>query len=377
MSNTPYLILCSGAFAVSLVILACYFALSERKDFLEISDTIKTTSMKKAGMIQAVLFILSSLVLYSLSPDKTWFQENNFLYLCALIAGFGLIGLTPSEKKASKLATAFFQLAGISCAVFLFPENTVFLKTELPLLTDNILTILLWFICFRLMFRLDSLPGFSLEQVFCVGLTCFLALFLSSATLPVSFFQFSGLLCPAAIAIGPFYLLGYRLPMKGVATNIFCFMLSWVSFYLITQDVWGAGVLLMAYPLFEGVVYTARFFKGLLTKKEPLFLYETLLERNFSDTTVVKFIFRRNVILCALTLLSFAAQLQYQPLILAALFLLDFFVRVVSQSKANTSLRSLFREIKENAKESIIETDKALNILKERYVDNKNEKKDE
>lgn len=373
MSVSLYIILCSGVFVLGLALLGAYFAFVERSSFLEISDTVKVGAMKNAGLIQAVVFVLAALALFFLSDDKKWFEENNFLILCALTAGFGLIGLNVSEKKISLAAAALLQLAGIAGAVLLFPSGTVFFHAGLPPIADNTAAVVLWFIYFRLLFVMDRLEGFTQENSLCIGAVCFLGLFISAGLSP-DFLRFGGLLLPVMMPLFPFYFLGFHLPMKGVARNIFCFSAGWISFYLAAQGAWGAGVLLAAYPLFEGIVFSGRFLKGLLTKNKPVFLFDTLLERGIEPFTVVKFIFRRNVIICALALLSFSASLQYQPIILAALFLLDFYIRVVSPGKGNTSLRSLFREMKQNARREIDETGKAFNVIKEKYSEKKDDK---
>lgn len=373
MSIGLYVILCSGVFVLDLALLGAYFTFVERNSFLEISDTVKIGAMKNAGVIQAVLFVLTSLALFFLSGDKKWFEENNFLTLCALIAGFGVIGLNASEKKISLAAAALLQLAGIAAAVLLFPSGTVFFHMGLPPVVDNAAAVVLWFVYFRLLFVMDRLEGFTQENSICVGTVCFLGLFIS-AELPPDFLRFGGLLLPVMMPLFPFYFLGCHLPMRGVARNIFCFFVGWVSFYLASKGAWGVGVLLAAYPLFEGIVFTCRFLKGLLTKNKPAFLFDTLLNRGIEPFTVVKFIFRRNVIICALALLSFSASLQYQPVILAALFLLDFYIRVVSPSQGTPSLRSLFREMRENTRKEISETGKAFNAIKEKYSEKKDDK---
>ena len=160
---------------------------------------------------------------------------------------------------------------------------------------------------------------------------------------------------------------GAQIPSSRVFQNVFCFAVTWVPFYMASQGRWGSAALLLTYPLLEITAYCCRFFYGFLMKIKPEFLFESLENKGVPAVFIVRFIFRRNLLMGGLWLLSLQASLQYQPVVLAALFMLDSYIRIVSPSKKDTSLKTLFTDMASDAKKGFKETNKAFSDLKEKY----------
>lgn len=104
-------------------------------------------------------------------------------FVCALFAGFGLIGLVPLKNKACHVGVAFLQIAGIAAALLLLPENSFFFNFDIPKWLDKVCAGALWFAVLRLLMRMDKLDSFTAVQGTSVGLACAAALFV---TIPLS-----------------------------------------------------------------------------------------------------------------------------------------------------------------------------------------------
>ncbi len=372
MGTATYFLFLFGVFIAGMVVMTAYYLFSERREFMEISDQPFRCRLNKAGAIQSLFLILACVLFCFLCPDKEWIKNNQMYFVCALFAGFGLIGLVPLKNKACHVGVAFLQIAGIAAALLLLPENSFFFNFDIPKWLDKVCAGALWFAVLRLLMRMDKLDSFTAVQGTSVGLACAAALFV---TIPLSavFFQFSGILFAVSAVLCIFFALGSEIPSSPVFKNVFAFAVSWAAFYMASQGRWGNGALLLAYPLAEAVIFACRSIKGALLKEKPLFLFESLQNRNFPDWYIIRYVFRRNLLLDGLFLLSLMAQKQYQPVILAGLFMLDYYLRAVSP-KRDDSIKSLFKNMTKDAKKSFKETNKAFSDLKEMYK-NKSENK--
>ena len=204
MGTATYFLFLFGVFIAGTVVMTAYYLFSERREFMEISDQPFRCRLNKAGVIQSLFLILSCTLFCFLCPDKEWIKNNQMYFVCALFAGFGLIGLVPLKNKACHVGVAFLQIAGIAAALLLLPENSFFFNFDIPKWLDNVCAGAIWFVILRLLMRMDKLTSFTAVQGMSVGLACAVALFL---TLPLSaaFFQFSGILFAVSAVLCIFF----------------------------------------------------------------------------------------------------------------------------------------------------------------------------
>lgn len=375
MDTATYFLFLFGVFIVGMLIMTAYYLFSERREFMEVSDGPLQCRLNRASTIQSLILIAATVLFCFLCPDGEQIKNDKMYFVSALFGFFALIGIIPLKNKLLSCFVLFLQAAGIAAALWILPEKTSFFPYEMPLWADRAGAGVLWFSAFRLLMRLDDLDSFTAQQGTAVGLTCAVGLFLTHS-LSDTFFQFSGILFAVSAVLNVFFVLGASIPSTRIFKNTFAFSLTWISFYMAAQGRWGSGALLLAYPLAEGVIYLCRGVKAVLLKTKPLFLYETLTERNFPDRYITRFIFRRNLLIGGLFLLSLMAELQYQPVILASLFMLDYYIRIVSP-KRDDSLRSLFKGMARDAQKGFQETNKAFSDLKEIYKNKTEDKRDE
>lgn len=372
MNTATYFLFLFGVFIVGMIVMTAYYLIAERREFMEITDQPFRCRLNRGSTIQSLILIIACLSFCFLCPDAEWIKNNNAYFVSALLGGFALIGLLPLKNGGLSCLAFCLQAAGIAAAVWFLPANASFFPFEMPAWADKATAGVLWFATFRLIMRTDELDSFTAQQGVSVGLACTVALFLTHP-LSAVFFQFSGILFAVSAVLSVFFALGTQIPSSRTFKNTFAFALTWTAFYMASQGRWGSGALLLAYPLAEAVIFACRGVKAAFLKTKPLFLYETLQERNFPDRYIVRFIFRRNLLIDGLFLLSLMAELQYQPVVLAALFMTDYYIRVVSP-KRNDSLKTLFKDMARDAKKGIKETNKAFSDLKEAYK-NKSESK--
>ena len=368
MNTTAYFTFIFAVFAINMVAMTGYYIFAQRRDFMTVVDRPVSCNMKHAGVIQSLFLIAAATAFCFLDPDKEWIGENRLTMLVGCSGGFALIGLFPVKNKISAVLNTLLQMAGIAFAVSLLPENSAFFPPEagLPEYADKVCAGILWFAVFRLMIRMDDLKSFTAQQGAVIGLLCVIALFMNHP-LSGTFFRFSGILLPVSFILSIFFMFGAQIPSSRVFQNVFCFAVTWVPFYMASQGRWGSAALLLTYPLLEITAYCCRFFYGFLMKIKPEFLFETLENKGVPAVFIVRFIFRRNLLMGGLWLLSLQASLQYQPVVLAALFMLDSYIRIVSPSKKDTSLKTLFTDMASDAKKGFKETNKAFSDLKEKY----------
>lgn len=122
MGTATYFLFLFGVFIVGMVVMTAYYLFSERREFMEISDQPFRCRLNKAGAIQSLFLILACVLFCFLCPDKEWIKNNQMYFVCALFAGFGLIGLVPLKTKPVMSVLRFFKSRELPQPCFCCPK---------------------------------------------------------------------------------------------------------------------------------------------------------------------------------------------------------------------------------------------------------------
>lgn len=368
MTLSHYFIFLGCLLAFNVAVLYSYFLRCEMNEFEQIHNKTFTPSLPKAYPILVFSFFAGAAALFYFTPDKAWFFESKFLYFLGLALIFAVFGFIPANKKTGKIIKALLELAGIAGFVFIMPDNNdLFSKTDLPPQAVRAGAAVIWFGLFKFVLVLNQFEGLIAAQTFHIGFASLLLLILTSFPF-VSLLQVNAMLCVLIFMLTPFYyILQYELPLKGASVNVLSFLLTGLSFLMIMTGNWGAGVLMMAYVLFEMIVVICRFAGNLLSRqKKPLFFFETLQERGIFSERIIGLVIRYNFLMSGLSFFSVYLLAQVQSVVLAALFYVKLYLNIMNPER-NTSLADLYKQAKKDAKKGFINTGRTIAELKEKY----------
>lgn len=377
MTLLHYFIFLGCLLAFNVAVLYTYFLRCEMKEFEQIHNRSFTPALPKAYPILIFSFLAGAAALFYFTPDKTWFFESKFLYFSGLAVVFAVLGFIPADKKTGKIIKALPELAGIAGFVFIMPDNgDLFSKIDLPEPALRAGAALIWFGLFKFLLVLNQFEGLIAAQAFHIGFSSLLLLVLTSFSF-VSLLQINGMLCVLIFMLTPFYyILQYDLPLKGASANILSFLITGLSFLMIMTGNWGAGVLLMAYVLFEMAIFVYRFAGNLFSrKKTPLFFFETLQERGIFSERIIGLVIRYNFLMSGLAFFSVYLLIQTQAVVLAALFYIKLYFNVMNVGQ-KASLTDLYKQAKKDARKGLMNTSSMITNLKEKYQAKTNNKEE-
>ena len=160
------------------------------------------------------------------------------------------------------------------------------------------------------------------------------------------------------------------------ALNMLSFIFTVTFLFLVTQGKIASAILLGMYPLTELFIFTMRWLIAPLTRQKPKFLYQDFLAKNIPEIGVMMYVFKRNCIFIFLSALAVRAQLQYQPILLGIIISLDFYTRSKGALEERPkTLRGIFKQMKQDAKEDFQKSKEQILQIKEKYAHKNNETK--
>ena len=377
MTLLHYFIFLGCLLAFNVAVLYSYFLRCEMKEFEQIHNRTFTPALPKAYPILIFSFLAGAAALFYFTPDKTWFFESKFLYFSGLAVIFAVLGFIPADKKTGKTVKALLELAGIAGFVFITPDNSgLFSKIDLPPQAVRAGAALIWFVLFKFLLVLNQFEGLIAAQAFHIGFSSLLLLVLTSFSF-ISLLQINGMLCVLVFMLTPFYyILPYELPLKKASANILSFFVTGLSFLMIMTGNWGAGILIMAYVLFELIIVIYRFIGNLFSRqKASLFLFETLQERGIFSEKILGLIIRYNFLMSGFAFFSVYLSIQVQAVLLAVLFYIKLYFNIMDPGQ-KASLTDLYKQAKKDIRKGLTGTGRTITELKEKYQAKTNNKEE-
>lgn len=377
MTLLHYFIFLGCLLAFNVAVLYSYFLRCEMKEFEQIHNRTFTPALPKAYPILIFSFLAGAAALFYFTPDKTWFFESKFLYFSGLAIIFAVLGFIPADKKTGKTVKALLELAGIAGFVFITPDNGgLFSKIDLPPQAVRAGAALIWFILFKFLLVLNQFEGLIAAQAFHIGFSSLLLLVLTSFSF-ISLLQINGMLCVLVFMLTPFYyILQYELPLKKASANILSFFVTGLSFLMIMTGNWGAGILIMAYVLFELIIVIYRFIGNLFSRqKASLFFFETLQERGIFSEKILGLIIRYNFLMSGFAFFSVYLSIQVQAVLLAVLFYIKLYFNIMNPGQ-KASLTDLYKQAKKDIRKGLTGTGRTITELKEKYQAKTNNKEE-
>lgn len=377
MTLLHYFIFLGCLLAFNVAVLYSYFLRCEMKEFEQIHNRTFTPSLPKAYPILIFSFLAGAAALFYFTPDKTWFFESKFLYFSGLAVIFAVLGFIPTDKKTGKTIKALLELAGIAGFVFITPDNGgLFSKIDLPPQAVRAGAALIWFVLFKFLLVLNQFEGLIAAQAFHIGFSSLLLLLLTSFSF-ISLLQINGMLCVLIFMLTPFYyILQYELPLKKASANILSFFLTGLSFLMIMTGNWGAGILIMAYVLFELIIVIYRFIGNLFSRqKAPLFFFETLQEKGIFSERILGLVIRYNFLMSGFAFFSVYLSIQVQAVLLAVLFYIKLYFNIMDSGQ-KASLTDLYKQAKKDIRKGLTGTGRTITELKEKYQAKTNNKEE-
>ena len=377
MTLLHYFIFLGCLLAFNVAVLYSYFLRCEMKEFEQIHNRTFTPALPKAYPILIFSFLAGAAALFYFTPDKTWFFESKFLYFSGLAIIFAVLGFIPADKKTGKTVKALLELAGIAGFVFITPDNGgLFSKIDLPPQAVRAGAALIWFVLFKFLLVLNQFEGLIAAQAFHIGFSSLLLLVLTSFSF-ISLLQINGMLCVLVFMLTPFYyILQYELPLKKASANILSFFVTGLSFLMIMTGNWGAGILIMAYVLFELIIVIYRFIGNLFSRqKASLFFFETLQERGIFSERILGLIIRYNFLMSGFAFFSVYLSIQVQAVLLAVLFYIKLYFNIMNPGQ-KASLTDLYKQAKKDIRKGLTGTGRTITELKEKYQAKTNNKEE-
>ncbi|MBQ8347621.1 MAG: hypothetical protein IJY17_08495 [Alphaproteobacteria bacterium] len=377
MTLLHYFIFLGCLLAFNVAVLYSYFLRCEMKEFEQIHNRTFTPALPKAYPILIFSFLAGAAALFYFTPDKTWFFESKFLYFSGLAVIFAVLGFIPADKKTGKTVKALLELAGIAGFVFITPDNSgLFSKIDLPPQAVRAGAALIWFVLFKFLLVLNQFEGLIAAQAFHIGFSSLLLLVLTSFSF-ISLLQINGMLCVLVFMLTPFYyILPYELPLKKASANILSFFVTGLSFLMIMTGNWGAGILIMAYVLFELIIVIYRFIGNLFSRqKASLFFFETLQERGIFSEKILGLIIRYNFLMSGFAFFSVYLSIQVQAVLLAVLFYIKLYFNIMDPGQ-KASLTDLYKQAKKDIRKGLTGTGRTITELKEKYQAKTNNKEE-
>ena len=377
MTLLHYFIFLGCLLAFNVAVLYSYFLRCEMKEFEQIHNRTFTPALPKAYPILIFSFLTGAAALFYFTPDKTWFFESKFLYFSGLAVIFAVLGFIPADKKTGKTVKALLELAGIAGFVFITPDNSgLFSKIDLPPQAVRAGAALIWFVLFKFLLVLNQFEGLIAAQAFHIGFSSLLLLVLTSFSF-ISLLQINGMLCVLVFMLTPFYyILPYELPLKKASANILSFFVTGLSFLMIMTGNWGAGILIMAYVLFELIIVIYRFIGNLFSRqKASLFFFETLQERGIFSEKILGLIIRYNFLMSGFAFFSVYLSIQVQAVLLAVLFYIKLYFNIMDPGQ-KASLTDLYKQAKKDIRKGLTGTGRTITELKEKYQAKTNNKEE-
>lgn len=377
MTLLHYFIFLGCLLAFNVAVLYSYFLRCEMKEFEQIHNRTFTPALPKAYPILIFSFLAGAAALFYFTPDKTWFFESKFLYFSGLAVIFAVLGFIPADKKTGKTVKTLLELAGIAGFVFITPDNGgLFSKIDLPPQAVRAGAALIWFVLFKFLLVLNQFEGLIAAQAFHIGFSSLLLLVLTSFSF-ISLLQINGMLCVLVFMLTPFYyILQYELPLKKASANILSFFVTGLSFLMIMTGNWGAGILIMAYVLFELIIVIYRFIGNLFSRqKASLFFFETLQERGIFSERILGLIIRYNFLMSGFAFFSVYLSIQVQAVLLAVLFYIKLYFNIMNPGQ-KASLTDLYKQAKKDIRKGLTGTGRTITELKEKYQAKTNNKEE-
>ncbi|HBO58485.1 MAG TPA: hypothetical protein DD624_01050 [Alphaproteobacteria bacterium] len=373
MSNTVYLLFTIGLFVVDFAALICLFVLKRRSEYL--GTPVAGDEVREVpywNMVQGVLFAAAATGLFVLAPDKVPYESVSGNVFGVLILFFALSGFVPRSSSLGRQAAFLLEFGALVSAVFMLPAPPFFQKIQAPLPVVKVGVAAVWMFLFKQCGFGGKRGGLVCAQTFFVGATFFAAVFLTHA--PRALSEFGGIFLPlTAAAYCMTVLYNTDASLGKPLENVFNIAVTGMCFQLAEKGLGGCALLLLSYPLFELFFGAWRRFKNLFRRKEkrvPVFFYELLEARGFSESQIVAFVLRRDFLFGAMVLLTLdRAYIQPQMVVLAFVLYLKFAIGISNPDAGKATVRGLFKQIGADARKGWGEANEAYAVVKEKYKD--------
>lgn len=373
MSDFVYLLFSGGLLIVDLAVLLCLYVFGRNASYMTLSADEKGGEVPFFNTVQALFFAAAAIGVLLFSAGTGFYENKAVCAAIGLAVVFVTAGFVPEKSPKLRIVSSVIELGTLTAAVFVLPAPDVLPAWNMPLPAAKVLIAVVWFLMCKIGEFGAKRDELICGQAFFVGLVLFLAVFVTHFPLR-AVLQTGGLLLPLMIAAVPFQVLyGLDIVLKKPFVNLLNLMMTGAGFALAAQGAWGCGILLLTYPLFELVFGSWRLFSNLFRRKEkrlPVFVCAMLEQNGYTSWRIVDFVFRRNLVFGAMMLLTLdRLYLQKQMVMLAVLLYVKFAMNIANPGAAKASLRSLFKQIGEDARKGWRETGDSIAALKEKYKD--------
>ena len=361
----------------NITVLYSYFLYYEAQNYQKVHNTVFVPVLKNAYPIQISSFLIGSVLLFYFTEDKSWYYESKFLYFLGMTTLLIPIGYLPLKGKTRTIVKSVLEFGGITGLTFIFPYSD-FLK-QIPASPElvRIGIAVIWFTVFKFFCVLNRFEGMAAIQAFHIGLSSLLVLVFIAFT-PTALLQINSQLFLLIFLLTPLiFVLQYSLPLNETWSTVLCFCLTGLSVFMALTGNWSVGILMIMYVLFELVVVCYRFIKNFIFRQhQALFFYQGLLDNGLSKEQIVNAIIRYHFLMSGLILFIIYASSQVQAIVLALFLYLRLYYSAVAPQATKSSLIDLYRQAKKDAKKGILETERTINELKEKYNKSSSQKKD-
>lgn len=373
MSDFVYLLFSGGLLIVDLAVLLCLYVFGRNASYMTLSADEKGGEVPFFNTVQVLFFAAAAIGVLLFSAGTGFYENKAVCTAIGLAVVFVLTGFVPEKSRKLHILSSVVELGALTAAVFVLPAPDVLTAWKMPLPAAKVLIAAIWFSMCKIGEFGAKRDELICGQAFFVGLVLFLAVFVTHFP-PRAVLQTGGLLLPLMIAAVPFRVLyGLDIVLKKPFVNLLNLTMTGAGFALTVQGAWGCGILLLTYPLFELLFGAWRLFSNLFRRKEkrlPVFVCGMLEQNGYSSWRIVDFVFRRNLVFGAMMLLTLdRLYLQKQMVMLAVLLYVKFAMNIANPGAAKASLRSLFKQIGEDARKGWRETGDSIAALKEKYKD--------
>lgn len=360
MSNFAYFLFEFILFLISTGSLLAYHLIKERADLMEFSVKVPSKIEKTGNIFILVFFVLGVSSFYLFNSENRIFSDGIFIKLVPMMGIYFLFGFLPTKSRSLTIFKGFLEFVVLFCTVG-FLNLSIALKIQMYLI-----------IGLFLVYKQPSIQRKYEVPVYCQMITTSLIMFATSLLISNNLkavLQLGGIIFSVMFIVLPFQKI-YQVSVKlnQYFINLFQGFLIAISLYLISEGNVGACFVLLSYPLFE--MCFAIFLKiyNLLKKqKAPCLMMDILDVFGSSDFDKGMFVFRRNILFGALFLfVMYVPGWQFQVVLLTVIIYLKFAVSYVVGPSSNASFRTLFKDMKNDIKKSISETEYAWNRIKQR-----------
>lgn len=360
------------SFIIAASVLIGFYFCKEHSEIMSFNIYDENVGFRQCSYIVTFLIIILSVAWYFISPNGSKLNsvENLAFVVSALL--LMLMGLIPCGKKCSKIIVPILEFGiffiGIYC--YIVPERD---------LTFKLISVFSSFALYKFMGIYEKYSVVIYSQGLSIALPLFVAALLPEISSPIMpFVQLGGLIFVVCSAILPFSVYYHvELSLEKPLVNLINGMIVLIALFVAKINSSTSAVLLISYPVFEILFLICLLLHKLFHfdfKQKTYLLLDILGSYGASDAQKAIFVFKRSVLFSSLFLFSIWNK-EFQPMLRGLYFVIvvRFCYRFLNPEAAQASFRSLFRQMKNDLKTGLNETNAAYERLKEKHFNKKEE----